>query len=238
MMINPSAFEKYLDEKFPHARCELNYTKDYELAIAVMLSAQTTDNAVNAVTKVLFSTYQSIEDFAKADIKDIENIIMPIGLYKNKAKHIKEFANQLMNLYDGKLPSNKDDLVKLSAGKEISKIEACEILSKVGLCAKDYINREINVANKEKYEYILKDTDNVFVVVTADEIEKYGDHKDYVLSVLPGLSGMWQISGRSDANYDERIYFDSFYIQNWSVWLDIWILIKTVWVVISGKGAY
>lgn len=74
--------------------------------------------------------------------------------------------------------------------------------------------------------------------VTAPELEKYGKHKDYVLSVSPGLSGMWQISGRSETSYEERIYYDTYYIQNWSVWLDIWILIKTVCVVLIGKGAY
>lgn len=74
--------------------------------------------------------------------------------------------------------------------------------------------------------------------VTEPELEKYGDYKDYVLSVTPGLSGMWQTSGRSDTSYEERITLDTYYIQNWSIWLDIWILIKTVWVVIKGKGAY
>lgn len=74
--------------------------------------------------------------------------------------------------------------------------------------------------------------------VTAPELEKYGKYKDYVLSVSPGLSGMWQISGRSETSYEERIYYDTYYIQNWSVWLDIWILIKTFGVVLVGKGAY
>ncbi|MCR4734778.1 MAG: undecaprenyl-phosphate galactose phosphotransferase WbaP [Treponema sp.] len=74
--------------------------------------------------------------------------------------------------------------------------------------------------------------------VTKDEIAKYGDYADYVLSVIPGLSGMWQISGRSETSYEERIAFDTYYIQNWSIWLDIWIIIKTVWVVLKGKGAY
>ena len=69
-------------------------------------------------------------------------------------------------------------------------------------------------------------------------LEKYGSHKDYVVSVAPGLSGMWQISGRSETSYEERIYYDTYYIQNWSVWLDVWILIKTVGVVLIGKGAY
>lgn len=74
--------------------------------------------------------------------------------------------------------------------------------------------------------------------VTEPELEKYGKYADYVLSVKPGLSGMWQISGRSDTGYEERITLDTYYIQNWSVWLDIWIIIKTVWVVIKGSGAY
>lgn len=74
--------------------------------------------------------------------------------------------------------------------------------------------------------------------VTKSELDKYGNYKNYVLSVLPGLSGMWQVNGRSETSYEERIYFDTFYIQNWSIWLDLWILIKTVYVVIKGKGAY
>ncbi|MCF0241958.1 MAG: undecaprenyl-phosphate galactose phosphotransferase WbaP [Treponema sp.] len=74
--------------------------------------------------------------------------------------------------------------------------------------------------------------------VTESELKYYGNQKDFVLSVKPGLTGMWQVSGRSDTGYEERVNFDTFYIQNWSIWLDIWILIKTVWVVIKGKGAY
>ncbi len=74
--------------------------------------------------------------------------------------------------------------------------------------------------------------------VTEGELSKYGDSADYILSVTPGLSGMWQTSGRSDTEYEERITLDTYYIQNWSIWLDIWIIIKTVSVVIKGKGAY
>jgi lipopolysaccharide/colanic/teichoic acid biosynthesis glycosyltransferase len=76
--------------------------------------------------------------------------------------------------------------------------------------------------------------------VTAEELENYGykDKKNYVLSVKPGLSGMWQISGRSETGYEDRVVLDSYYIQNWSIWLDIWIIIQTVWVVLAGKGAY
>lgn len=74
--------------------------------------------------------------------------------------------------------------------------------------------------------------------VTEPELIKYGNKARFILSVQPGLSGMWQISGRSDTGYEERVTLDSYYIQNWSVWLDIWIIIKTVYVVLRGKGAY
>ena len=74
--------------------------------------------------------------------------------------------------------------------------------------------------------------------VTEPELSRYGAKSPFILSVRPGLSGMWQISGRSDTGYEERITLDSYYIQNWSVWLDIWIIIKTFYVVLKGKGAY
>ena len=74
--------------------------------------------------------------------------------------------------------------------------------------------------------------------VTEPELAKYKQFSEYVLSVKPGLSGMWQISGRSNTGYEERINLDTYYIQNWSIWLDLWIIIKTVGVVIIGKGAF
>lgn len=74
--------------------------------------------------------------------------------------------------------------------------------------------------------------------VTSEELEKYGENANFVLSVTPGLSGMWQISGRSDTGYEERIVLDTYYIQNWSIWLDLWIIVKTIWVVLRGSGAY
>lgn len=74
--------------------------------------------------------------------------------------------------------------------------------------------------------------------VTESELTYYGEYADFVFSVKPGISGMWQVSGRSDTGYEERVNFDTYYIQNWSLWLDVWILIKTIGVVLSRKGAY
>ena len=82
----------YLDELFPNPKCELDYNKDYELLIAIVLSAQTTDKRVNEVTKVLFSKYQTLEDLASAQLEDIEQILMPIGTFKKKSIFIKNIA--------------------------------------------------------------------------------------------------------------------------------------------------
>jgi Undecaprenyl-phosphate galactose phosphotransferase WbaP len=74
--------------------------------------------------------------------------------------------------------------------------------------------------------------------IVDDEIEKYGENFSRIFSVIPGLTGLWQVSGRSDTDYSERVAFDTYYLQSWSVWLDLWVLYKTVGVVLKGKGAY
>ena len=103
----------YLDELFPHASCELFYTKDYELVIAVMLSAQTTDKSVNAVTTVLFNKYKSLDELNNASFEDVEEILKPIGLYKNKAKNLKGIVKDLIERFNYVVPSDKDLLQTL-----------------------------------------------------------------------------------------------------------------------------
>ena len=104
----------YLNEIFPDAKCELNYSKDYEFLIAVMLSAQTTDKKVNSVTPILFEKYNSLERLASADLKDLEEILKPLGLYKNKATNIKNIASKLLNEFNGRVTNDKKELTKLS----------------------------------------------------------------------------------------------------------------------------
>ena len=87
---------EYLDELFPNARCELRFNKDYELLIAVMLSAQTTDKRVNMVTDILFKKYDSLDALASADIKDIIEIIKPIGTFNKKASNIINISKRLI----------------------------------------------------------------------------------------------------------------------------------------------
>lgn len=102
-----------LDEMYPNAECELNHTNSFELIVAVALSAQTTDKSVNIITKELFNKYTCPQDFVDADIKDIEQDLRRIGLYKNKAKNLKKMSELLINNFDGKVPSSQVELESL-----------------------------------------------------------------------------------------------------------------------------
>lgn len=74
--------------------------------------------------------------------------------------------------------------------------------------------------------------------IVDEEVPKYGDKFELYKKVIPGLTGLWQVSGRNNITYEERVGLDAYYVRNWSVWLDVYILLRTVWVVISGEGAY
>lgn len=74
--------------------------------------------------------------------------------------------------------------------------------------------------------------------VIQPELLRYGDDMDYFLMVRPGMTGLWQVSGRSDVDYETRVYLDTWYVKNWSLWYDIAILFKTIRVVMGNKGAY
>jgi endonuclease-3 len=104
----------FLDVKFPDSKCELNYRKDYELLIAVMLSAQTTDKAVNKVTEVLFDRYPSLEELSKAEISDVEKIIHSVGLSKTKAVNVVSIANELITRFNSIVPSSREELMSLN----------------------------------------------------------------------------------------------------------------------------
>lgn len=98
---------------YPDAHCELNYTTIFELLVAVMLSAQTTDVSVNKVTPALFAKFNTPELLASASLSDVENCIHSLGLYKNKSKNLIEMSRVLLEKYNGIVPSNKDELLTL-----------------------------------------------------------------------------------------------------------------------------
>ena len=105
--------ENYLDELFNNPKCEINYNKDYELLISIMLSAQTTDKRVNEVTNILYNKYNTLDKLKNADIEEIKTIIRPLGSFNKKSLYIKEIASQLVDKYNGVLPNNRKKLEEL-----------------------------------------------------------------------------------------------------------------------------
>ena len=102
-----------LKDRYPDPVCALHYTKDYELMIAVRLSAQCTDARVNLVTPALFAAYPTLEAMAKADIPHVEELVHSCGFYKHKARDIVLACQMLLSDYGGKVPSTMEELLKL-----------------------------------------------------------------------------------------------------------------------------
>ena len=102
-----------LKEYYPDAKCSLDFTTPFELVIATILSAQCTDERVNKTTPSIFAKYSTPEDFANIDIAELEQLIHPCGFYKNKAKNIKACAKKILDDFNGQVPKNVDDLLKL-----------------------------------------------------------------------------------------------------------------------------
>lgn len=112
-----------IERLYPDATIELHYTTGIELLVAVMLSAQATDASVNRVTPGLFSKYRSLDDFADADPKELEQSIRRIGLYKNKAKNIKRAAEVIRERFNGEIPATPEALESLpGVGRKTSNV--------------------------------------------------------------------------------------------------------------------
>lgn len=102
-----------LKTAYPDAKCSLDFSTPFELGIAVMLSAQCTDERVNKTTPSIFSKYNTPQDFININIEDLEKLIHPCGFYKNKAKNIKAYAKQVLQDFNGVLPDDINKLVLL-----------------------------------------------------------------------------------------------------------------------------
>lgn len=140
----------YLDEIIPNPKCELEYHKDYELLIATMLSAQTTDKRVNSVTKILFQKYPSLEDLKNAPIEDIKNIIRSIGTYNKKAENIKKIADELIK--NGGLSNDRKFLESLSGvGRKTTNLVLSTIYNEPYIAVDTHVTRvskRLGIANK------------------------------------------------------------------------------------------
>ena len=155
----------YIYSLYPNAHCELEYTKDYELLIAITLSAQTTDKRVNEVTKVLFTKYKTLEELSKAPLEDIENIIKSIGTFKKKSIFIKNIATSLLKDYDGKVPNDRKYLESLNGvGRKTVNVFLSEFYQVPSIAVDTHVERvskrlklaKSNTTVKEVEEALMK----------------------------------------------------------------------------------
>ncbi len=149
----------YLDELFPNPKCELNYNKDYELLIAVMLSAQTTDKRVNMVTDVLFKKYDTLEKLSNADINDVINIIRPIGTFNKKAENVIKISKSLLKDKNGIVPNDREYLESLSGvGRKTTNVVLSNLYNEPCIAVDTHVSRVSKRLN------LAKENDDVLVI--------------------------------------------------------------------------
>ncbi len=154
----------YLDEIIPNPKCELNYHTDYELLIATMLSAQTTDKRVNQITEILFSKYPNLTNLSKADINDLIDIIRPLGNYHRKALNVKEIAIRLKDI--GTIPNDRAFIENLpGVGRKTANVFLANIYDEPVMAVDTHIERV------SKRLGIAKTNDSVRIV--EDKLTKY-----------------------------------------------------------------
>lgn len=133
---------EYLDYLFPDPKCELIYNNDYELLIAIVLSAQSTDKRVNSVTPIIFNKYKSLKELKEADLKDLEDIIRPVGSFRKKAFYIKNIAIILDDKYNGVVPTDRDKLIELpGVGRKTSNVFLSEFYNYPAIAVDTHVER-------------------------------------------------------------------------------------------------
>lgn len=141
-----------LKETYPDATCSLDFTTPFELVIAVMLSAQCTDERVNKTTPSLFNKYNTPEKLANIDIKELEEIIHPCGFYKNKAKNIIDCSKRLVTVYNSVVPENMEDLMTLAGiGRKSANVIMLEAFNNpIGIAVDTHAKRISNLVGLSK----------------------------------------------------------------------------------------
>lgn len=165
-MITPSKIFNELLKLYPDAKTMLNHKNDYEFLIAVVLSAQATDNSVNKVSPTLFLNYPNFEKLKDANLLDVEKIIKPIGLYKNKARNIVELSKIIHNIYGCKIPQSKDELLKLpGVGIKVCNVVLSNLFNQNVLAIDTHIKRiiqRLELSSSLTIEKMIDDVSNYF----------------------------------------------------------------------------
>jgi endonuclease III len=134
-----------LEEMYPYAHCELNFNSNFELLVAVILSAQCTDKRVNIVAHELFKKYNKPEDFANMPLEELESLIKPCGFYKNKAKNIQNCSKQLIEKFNGEVPNSIDKLITLpGVGRKTANVVMAEAFKESAIAVDTHVLRVSN----------------------------------------------------------------------------------------------
>lgn len=148
---------KILAATYPEAHCELNYQTPFQLLIATVLSAQTTDKKVNEVTSILFKNYATAQDFLYLTQEQLEEYIRQIGLYRNKAKNILGLCHMLVTQYQGEVPNNFEDLVKLpGVGRKTANVVLSNAFGVPAIAVDTHVFRVANRIGLTKAEDVNK----------------------------------------------------------------------------------
>ena len=158
---------RLLKKAYPDATCSLDFKTPFQLVVAVMLSAQCTDERVNKTTPYLFEKYPTIESFANCDINELEEIIHPCGFYKNKAKNAKACAQKLLSDFDGIVPQTMEELITLpGVGRKSANVILLEVFGIANGIAVDThakrISNKIGLSNEKEPEKIEQDLLKIF----------------------------------------------------------------------------
>lgn len=160
-------FVEILKDTYPDATCSLDFDTPFQMVVAVMLSAQCTDERVNKTTPTLFKRCITIQDFADIDLKELEQIIHPCGFYKNKARNIKLCAKQVLENFNGKVPTTMDELLTLAGvGRKSANVILLEVFGIANGIAVDThakrISNRIGFSNENDPEKVEQDLLKIF----------------------------------------------------------------------------
>ena len=151
-----------LKKEYPDARCSLNFSTPFEMVVAVMLSAQCTDDRVNIVTSQIFPKYNTPEDFANMPLENIESLIHSCGFYRNKAKNLKLASQKILNEFNGEVPQTMKELMSIPGiGRKSANVIMLEAFNNPqGIAVDTHVKRlsnRIGFSNEKEPEKIEED---------------------------------------------------------------------------------
>lgn len=155
--------------EYPDAECALVHRNSFELLIAVVLSAQTTDKSVNQVSPELFKKYPDAASLANAKQQDVEKYIKRIGMYKTKSRNIIALANRLVEEFDGEVPSNYDDLILLpGVGRKTANVVLSVAFGEQRIAVDTHVFRVANRIGLVKADNVLKTEEGLMKTIPHD----------------------------------------------------------------------